>query len=189
VEYPGAKRKREQPFITLGALAGSRAYLGAALGVATKSPPPEVRRLSDLSGLRIGAVSGTLSGTTLMMYRNGLLKARMVSLSQREDALQRLHEGAFDALLLPLTQFDAYRREHPHTDLALSTYRRALGVNFGFAALATSQDVLHAADRVIDSALASGELQRWAEYEGITWVPPASPDVSAGFNFLQLLND
>jgi ABC-type amino acid transport substrate-binding protein len=188
-DYPGAKRKRDRPFIPLRALAASRAYQGMALGVVFNGPAPAIARLAELRAPRIGAVSGSLSGMTLMMYRNGLLRSRLVSVAQRDDPLQLLRAGAFDAALLPTGLFDAHRLAHPDSPLTMAAYRRRIGINLGFVALAESRDTLAAADRVITRALSGGDMARWAETEGLSWLAPGSPEVSSGFDWPRLLDE
>ena len=48
-----------------------------------------------------------MAGSTLSLYRNGKLRPQLVSLSMREDALEQLEAGRFDATLISLDRFDA----------------------------------------------------------------------------------
>src|SRR5262245_57410860 len=78
-DYPGAKRRRERPFVPLHPLSASRPYQGMALVVVMRREAArKVERLSDLKGLRIGNVAGTLSSALLVMYQHGMLKGDLV---------------------------------------------------------------------------------------------------------------
>ena len=123
-DFPGAKRKRERPFISLQPLAASRAYLGAALGVVQPAGAPPLDRLADLGERRLGVVSGTLGGAMAMGWKNGALRSRLVSLGQREQPLEELMatpaagaQHRFNAVLLPLALFDGWLLQHPGAPL------------------------------------------------------------------------
>lgn len=194
-DYPGAKRKRERPFITLQPLAASRAYLGAALGVVQPAGAPPLDRLGDLGERRLGVVSGTLGGAVAVGWKNGALRQRLVSLGQKEHPLDELagaQPGAarrFDAVLVPLALFDGWLVEHPGASLAAAGWRKSIGVNLGFATLASDTTVRPALDAVISRGLADGSLLRWAGEAGVTWSPPVPPDVGRGPSLLELMAD
>lgn len=176
-DYEGAKPRRLRPFIPLGKLAGTRAYYAMAMGVITRDPAARVDTLADLQNFSVGAVTGTMAGAALMFYRNGILQARLVTLSQREDLLAALESGRFDATLTPLTKYDAYRLAHPQTRLARAKFVHPLRINMGFVGLESESATISAANRVIERALANGDLKRWAEEAGATWIAPEPPDV------------
>jgi ABC-type amino acid transport substrate-binding protein len=179
-DYPGARRFRERPFIALQQLSPSRPYQGMALLVVLRPDVArKVERLSDLKGLRIGNVAGTLSSALLVMYRHGLLKNDLISLPQRgETVFDLLRAGKLDAGLVAAGLYDAWKMEHPETPFVLTEYRRPLGINLGFVAVGRGADALRAANRVIERALAQGDLAKWAAEEGVSWMKPTEPDVS-----------
>lgn len=190
-DYPGAKRRRERPFIALQQMSPSRAYQGMALVVVMRRDAArKVERLSHLKGLRIGNVAGTLSSGLLLMYSNGLLKSDLVSLPQRGDSVfQRLQANELDAGLVAAGLYDAWKLEHPDSTLVLADYRRPLGINLGFAATPQGAEALRAADRVIERAIGNGDLAKWAAEEGVSWMKPTAPDVSRGPSLIQLAQD
>ena len=53
-----------------------------AMGLVVRDPAREGATLADPGDARIGAVTGTLAGTAVSMYRNGRLRKQVVSLSQ-----------------------------------------------------------------------------------------------------------
>ncbi|HSW21132.1 MAG TPA: transporter substrate-binding domain-containing protein [Burkholderiaceae bacterium] len=190
-DYPGAKRRRERPFITLQALAASRPYQGMALVVVLRREASrKVERLSDLGGLRIGSVAGTLSSAALTMYRNGALRRDLVSLPQRGvSVFELIQADKLDAGLVAAGLYDAWRIEHPDSTIVLADYRRPLGINLGFVAAPQGATALQAASRVIERALERGDLAKWAAEEGVSWMRPTQPDVSRGPSMVELAQD
>jgi len=194
-DYPGAKRKRERPYVTLQAIAPSRGYIRAVLGVVLPPGAPPLASLNDLGERKLGAVVGTLGGTVAMGWKSGTLRDRVVTLNQRENPLDELARPPggtpprFDAVLTPLTLFDGWRVQHPGATLVAGGWRRPLGMNLGFVTLASDATVRPALDAAIGRALADGSLARWAAEEGVTWSPPEAPDVGRGPSLLQLMSD
>ena len=78
---------------------------------------------------------------------------------------------------------------HPDTPLRRAAYLHPLRINIGFVALADSTALVAAANRVIDRALASGDLQRWAADSGTTWVAPVEPAVSAMVGLAEIVRE
>jgi ABC-type amino acid transport substrate-binding protein len=187
--HDGAKPRRQRPFVALGRLAATRAYQAMAMGVVTRDPRLRVDTLADLQGVRVGAVTGTLAGSALVLYRNGILNRGLVTLSQREDLLAALEAGRFDATLTPLNRYDAYRLAHPDTRLVRAAYVHPLRINLGVVGLETEPAAVAAGDRAIERALASGELARWADAAGASWMRPEPPDVQPAFTIGSLRVD
>jgi len=190
-DYPGAKRRRERPFVPLQQMSASLPYQGMALVVVLRREAMrKVERLSDLKGLRIGNVAGTLSSALLLMYRNGTLKSDLVSIPQRgETVFELMQAGKLDAGLVAAGLFDAWKLEYPDGTLVLADYRRPLGINLGFVAAPQGAAVLQAASRVIERALERGELATWAADEGVSWMKPTTPEVSRGPSLVELSQD
>ncbi len=190
-DYPGAKRFRERAFVPLQPLAASRGYQGMVLvAVLRREAARSVERLSDLKGLRIGNVAGTLSSALLMMYRNGTLRGDLVSLPQGgASVFELMAADKLDAGVVAAGLYDAWRLEHPDSTLVLTQYRRPLGINLGFVAAPQGADALQAANRVIERALDKGDLAAWAQAEGVSWMRPTAPDVSRAPALHQLAAD
>lgn len=190
-DHPGAKRKRERPYVALGALVASRGYLAATLGVAQRDGTRTVNGLGDLrdAGARIGVVTGTLAGSLAQGWRHGALRPQLVSYGHRDDVFAELAAGRVDAVLAPLALLDGWRVAHPGTPLAAAAWRKPIGINLGFVTLAPASEVRAAIDAVIGRALADGSLARWAAEEGVSFTPPVAPDVSGGIGLAALIND
>jgi hypothetical protein len=216
-DYPGAKRRRERPYIPLQPMAPSRGYIGSALGVVVPAGAPPLTSMNDLGDRKIGVVAGTLGSAVAMGWKFGTLRNRVVNLNQMEHPLDELaglptgKPGAaasapgggagvaggaaaaaapaprFQVVLEPLALFDGWRVQHPGGALVAGGWRRSLGVNLGFVTLASDGTVRPALDAVIGRARDDGSLARWAAEEGVTWVPPEVPDVGRGPSLLQLV--
>jgi hypothetical protein len=187
-DYEGAKPRRLRPFVALQPLAASKPYYAMAMGVVTRDPALAVETLADLRNLRIGAVSGTLAGSALMLYRNGALQPSIVSLGERDSALDALAAGRVDATLVALGTYDAWRQAHREAPLHRAKFLHPLRLNMGFVGL-QDEPALAAATRVIGRARDSGELERWAEAAGVTWVAPQPPDLNPPFSLFSLRLD
>lgn len=188
-DYPGAKRPPQRPWVPLGTLVPSRPYHAMAMGLVVRDAARADATLANPGDARIGAVSGTLAGTVVSMYRNGKLRPQVVSLAQNQDALEQLEAGRIDATLVPLDRFDAWRLAHPSSALRRAAYTHPLRINMGFVARSDAPQALAAADKVIERALASGDLKRWSEQSGSTWIEPVEPRVSIAIGLADLLRE
>ena len=188
-DYPGAAPPPRRPWIQLGRLAASRAYHAMAMALVVGDASRATATLAELGDAKIGAVGGTLAGTIVSVYRNGKLRAQMVSLSQQQDVLAELEAGTIDAALVTLDQLDAWRLAHPATRIVRTGYLHPLRINIGFVALVERAEVLAAVDRVVQRTLANGDLERWHAASGSSWIAPSDPQVSAMVGIAELLRD
>jgi ABC-type amino acid transport substrate-binding protein len=189
-DHPGAKRKRDRPFIALGELVASAPYQTNSFGVVQSPQQPPVNTLMDLKDRKPGAVTGTLAGTLISVYRQGMLRKQMVTLSQRENAWTALESGRVDSLLMPTSTYDAYKLLHADTPFTLAAVRRPIGLNLGFVTLTSAPSgLLEVTNQVIAQSMADGRMQQWAQQEGLSWSPPTSPAISNGPSLQSLMND
>jgi ABC-type amino acid transport substrate-binding protein len=188
-DYPGAKRPPQRAWVPLGTLVGSRPYHAMAMALVVRDPARQQATLAEPGDARIGAVSGTLAGTVVSLYRNGKLRPQVISLAQNENVFEQLEAGRIDAALVALDRLDAWRLSHPQTPLRRAAYTHPLRINFGFVARSEAGDLVAAADRVIDGALASGALQRWSAETGTTWVVPGEPAVGGAIGIADLVRE
>jgi ABC-type amino acid transport substrate-binding protein len=175
--------------VPLGTLVPSHAYHVVAMVLVVREPGRARATLAEPGDARIGAVTGTVGGTIVSLYRNGKLRPQMVTLSQKQDAFEELEGGRIDAALVSIDRFDAWRLAHPTTSITRTGYVHPLRINLGFVARAEASEVLAAADRVIDRALASGDLQRWHAAAGSSWIAPSDPQVSAMIGLADLIRE
>lgn len=81
----------------LGTLVARRAHHAVVLGMVQPGGAAPLLGLADLGERRLGTVSGTLASAVGMTWHNGALRARLVSVSQREDVLAELARPADSA--------------------------------------------------------------------------------------------
>jgi ABC-type amino acid transport substrate-binding protein len=179
-DFDGAKPADRRRRIALGTLLASKPYHFAPLtivlgGRAVEKP---IAGLSGLEGVNIGVESGTLSDTILMSFGDGRLIDRITHLVPGRGQLwPALERGEFDAALVPLHRFDAYRAEHPDTKLKASGYFYPIGFNIGFVGLARDAGLMAEVDAALTALLSSSEIAEFAPKAGMTYLPPRAPEV------------
>ena len=179
-DFAGARPTDRGRSIELGALAPSRAYHLAALTVVLgPTASARINDLASLEGLKLGVEGGTLADAILMLFGDGRLVNQITHIIPgRGELLPRLENGEYDATLVELRRFDAYRATHPGTKLTPSGYYFPIGFNIGFVGLSTDRDLIEQVDRAITEMLAEGELPTLARTAGVTYLPPHQPNVS-----------
>lgn len=134
-----------------------------------KAKDRKITDIGDLAGLRLTIESGTLGDAVLMNFDKGRLIDDITHLVPgRSDLLGELERGEFDATLLDLRRFDAYRASRPDTKITASGYYYPIGANRGYVALETDKALLDAVNKVLADLQAKGTMPSSAE-------PPASP--------------
>jgi ABC-type amino acid transport substrate-binding protein len=180
-DYDGAKPEDRRRRVALGALMASRPVryttLSVILGPSTLTKP--IHGLTDLAGLRIGSESGTLGDTILMQFDHGRLVNDITHVVPvRGELLERLDKGEFDAALIDLGRFDAYRAKHPEAKLSASGFYHRVGFNMGFVTLTTQTALADRLNQALQDLYAGGRLQSLAEAAGVTYLAPHEPAVS-----------
>lgn len=179
-DYDGAPRSQRGRRVPVGALAATAPYYFTAFAVVLPgdAASAQVRSLSDLKGMKIGAASGTLADGILRGWQGGVLAPDVVSLRPRENPLKELAAGRYAATLIELPRLDAWRARSGNAPLADSGYRHPLGFNLGYAALAEHADLIAAVDRAIEALRREGKLEQLAAEAGLTWMPPREPKIT-----------
>jgi len=179
-DFEGAPRDDRRRRVPLGVLAPSQPYLYAPLTVVLgeKARGRKISGVGDLAGLRIAIESGTLGDALLMTFEKGRLIDDITHLVPgRADLLGELSRGEFDATLLDLRRFDAYRAAHPDTRLAASGYYYPIGVNRGYVGLASDPALIDAVNRALSDLQAAGTTADLAKAAGLTYLPPVQPAI------------
>jgi ABC-type amino acid transport substrate-binding protein len=179
-DFDGATRDDRRRRVPLGTLAPSRPYLFSTLTVVLgeKARQRRIGQIGDLAGLRLAIESGTLGDAILMTFDKGRLIEDITHLVPgRDDLLAAIEQGRFDATLLDIRRFDAYRGSHPDTGLAASGYLYPIGVNRGYVGLRRNRDFMAEVDRALDELQASGKLAAFGRAAGLTYLPPREPVV------------
>jgi ABC-type amino acid transport substrate-binding protein len=179
-DFEGATRDDRRRRIPVGVLAPSLPYLYAPLTVVLggKARDRKISGVGDLAGLRIAIESGTLGDALLMTFEKGRLIDSITHLVPgRDDLLGALDRGDFDATLLDLRRFDAYRAAHPDHKLAASGYFYPIGVNRGYVGLAGDPALIDAVNKALSDLKAAGTIAELAKAAGLTYLPPVEPAI------------
>jgi ABC-type amino acid transport substrate-binding protein len=179
-DFEGATRDDRRRRIPVGVLAPSQPYAYAPLTVVLgeKARGRKISGIGDLAGLRIAIESGTLGDALLMTFEKGRLIDDITHLvPERADLLGELNRGEFDATLLDLRRFDAYRAAHPDTKLAASGYYFPIGVNRGYVGLAGDPALVAAVNKALSDLQAAGTIAYLAKAAGLTYLPPVQPAI------------
>jgi ABC-type amino acid transport substrate-binding protein len=179
-DFVGARPTDRGRSIELGTLVPSRAYHFAALTVVLgPAISARITDLASLEGVKLGVEGGTLADAILMLFGDGRFVNQITHIIPgRGELLPRLEQGQYDATLVELRRFDAYRAMHPGTELTPSGYYFPIGFNIGFAGLATDWGLIEQVDRAIADMLENGQLPALARTAGVTYLPPRQPNVS-----------
>ena len=106
----------------------------------------------------------------------------------RDDLLGALDRGDFDATLLDLRRFDAYRAAHPDSKLAGSGYFYPIGANRGYVGLASDPALLVAVNKALSDLQAAGTIAELGKAAGLTYLPPREPTI-LGDIWLKILQE
>jgi ABC-type amino acid transport substrate-binding protein len=177
-DFDGATRDDRRRRVPLGVLVPSRPYLYAPLTVVLgpKARDRKIAGIGDMAGLRIAIESGTVGDAILMTFDQGRLIDDITHLVPgRSDLLGAIDRGEFDATLIDLRRFDAYRAGHPDTGLAASGYYHPVGVNRGYVALAAEPALVDAINKALADLQTSGRLDELAHAAGLTYLAPREP--------------
>ena len=190
-DFEGAGPEDRRRRVALGALVPTRAFTYAPLTIIlgpTASKP--VARLADLKGMKIGTEAATLADAILMLYDNGAFVDEIRHLVPgRHELLPRLEKGDYQASLVELRRFDAYRATHPDTKLRPTGYYYRVGFNIGFVGLASEPGLIARVDRAIEALLAKHEVVPLAREAGLTYLPPRQPEILEHLTLRDLRGD
>jgi ABC-type amino acid transport substrate-binding protein len=183
-DFDGATRDDRRRRVPLGVLAPSQPYIYSALTIVLgpkaleKARERRIAGVGDLAGLRLAIESGTLADAILMTFDKGRLIDNITHLVPgRDDLLGAVDRGDFDATLLDLRRFDAYRAVHPDTRLAASGYYYPVGANRGYVGLAGDPDLLVAVNKALTGLQADGTVAELGRAAGLTYLPPREPAI------------
>jgi hypothetical protein len=179
-DFDGATAGDRRRRVELGTLVPSRAFLYAPLTVVLgPGQQKPVRGLDDLDGLRLGIEASTFGDAILMLYKSGRYVDRITHfIPGRSELLPRLEQGEFDATLVDLRRFDAYRVQHPGSKITPTGYYYRAGINMGYVGLASDMALIDQVNVVIADMLTKNEIAPLAAKVGLTYVPPRQPEIS-----------
>lgn len=175
-EWEGMKRSERGTRVALGELIATAPYLRAGLTIVLGADKAgtEVRTLSDLNGMKVGAEVSTVSSALLIRYRNGLLADKSEHFVPG-TVFDELEAGKVDAVLAEAHRFERHRARHPDTKLTGTGYSHSIAYNIAFAALKDGKAPVSAINKLINDMIQSGEMAEVAKAAKISYFPPAPP--------------
>jgi len=179
-DFAGATRDDRRRRVELGVLAPSQPYIYSPMTVVLgpKARERKIAGIGDLGGLRLAIESGSLGDAILMTYDKGRLIDDITHLVPgRSDLLGALNKGDFDATLLDLARFDAYRLAHPDTAITASGYYYPIGANRGYVGLAGDPALLTDVNKALSDLAAEGKIAEFGKQAGLTYLPPREPAI------------
>lgn len=179
-DFDGAKREDRRRRVELGVLVPSQPYVYAPMTVVLgpKARDRKIGGIGDLAGMRLVIESGTLGDAILMNFDKGRLIDSITHLVPgRDDLLGALNRGDFDATLLDLARFDAYRAAHPDTGISASGYYYPIGANRGYVGLASDPGLIAAVNKALTELMAEGKIAELGKQAGLTYLPPREPTI------------
>jgi len=188
-DFAGARSADRRRRVTLGVLAPTRPYHFAAitLMLGGKAAERRVTSLADLDGVSFGIEAGTLGDAILMSYDHGRFIGQITHMVPgRGELLPGLERGDYEATVMPLHRFDAYRMEHPDTKLKPSGYYFPIGFNMGFVGLASEASLIERVNAALGDMLKDGEPASFALAAHMTYLPPRQPYILEGISMSDL---
>jgi ABC-type amino acid transport substrate-binding protein len=190
-DFAGMKANDRRRQVKLGALAPTRPYHFAPLTVVLgpKAASRRISSLADLDGVNVGIEIGTLGDAILMSYGHGRFVPNIKHVVPgRGELLPRLESGDYDATLIALHRFDAYKIDHPDTKLQPSGYYFPIGFNMGFVGRTDEASLIARTNAALDDMLKDGDPASLAAAAHMTYVPPRLPYVFEGISISDLAN-
>jgi ABC-type amino acid transport substrate-binding protein len=179
-DFDGATRDDRRRRVELGVLVPSQPYVYSPMTVVLgpKVRGRKIGDIGDLAGLRLAIESGSLGDAILMTFDKGRLIDSITHLVPgRQDLLGALDRGDFDATLLDLGRFDAYRAAHPDTAITASGYYYPIGANRGYVGLASDPTLIEAVNKALTELAAEGKIAEFGRQAGLTYLPPREPAI------------
>lgn len=140
----------------------------------------EVRSLDDLQPYRIVNRPASSGDLIAMAYKKGQLLKNASHVDIMTDPLDAVAKGDADVTITESHRFDMYKVENPQTPLRASGLMLPIGFNIGFVTTQEHAGLLRDVNAALDTLLASGELEKAARAEQLTFIPPIQPFVRTG---------
>jgi ABC-type amino acid transport substrate-binding protein len=140
----------------------------------------EVRSLDDLQPYRIVNRPASSGDLIAMAYKKGKLLKNASHVNIDVDPLDAVAKGDADITIAESHRFDMYKLDNPQTPLRASGLMLPIGFNLGFVTTQEHADLLRDVNAALEALLKSGELDKAARSEKLTFIPPVQPYVRTG---------
>jgi ABC-type amino acid transport substrate-binding protein len=176
--FEGATRDDRRRRVPVGVLTPSQPYiyLPMTVVVGPKARERKIAGIGDLAGLRI-AINRNARDAPPVTFEEGTADRHVTHLVPGPPRPAQRTDGDFDATLLDLRRFDAYRAARPDTKIAASGYFYPIGANRGYVGLATDPSLLAAVNKALSELQAAGTIAELGRAAGLTYLPPREPAI------------
>lgn len=140
----------------------------------------EVRSLDDLQPYRIINRPASSGDLIAMAYKKGQLLKNTSHVDINTDPLDAVAKGDADVTIAESHRFDMYKLDHPQTPLRPSGLMLPIGFNLGFVTTQEHAGLLRDVNAALEALQKSGELDKAARAENLTFIPPVQPYVRTG---------
>ncbi|MEE9396604.1 MAG: transporter substrate-binding domain-containing protein [Methylococcales bacterium] len=139
----------------------------------------EITHLKDLNKFSIGSEEGTLADASLMMADKGKLVSQIHHFIPGKHILPSLESGSIDAVLIEQHRFDAYKKNHPDSQIKESAYVHPVGFNMGYVASKTQEVLVQKLNRVLSRMIASNAMKPLSDKVGMRYLEPKLPAIQS----------
>ena len=174
-DYDGMTKADRKRRVKLRQIAVTEPYIRGELAVVLAPGAADVERLEDLKDRPVAAEVTTLAAAILYAYKHGFLADNVSTIEPNSDILPRVAGGEFEAALIELHKAERYNKRHPDAKVRVGGYRHPIGLNFGYAVLASSPTLIEEVNQALKALHEEGKIREIAAGEGLSYVAPKMP--------------
>ena len=168
----------ERQLVVLKPLAPSLPYHAQVFTLIWSTDRPETppANLDDLQGLSILVEENSVADLILMTHGNGALRPSIHHVKPAGDSIfNTLNNGEADGAWVAQHRFEAWKNQHPESNLKASVWTHDFAINLGFVALKSNYQLLERVDESIEELEDDAELEAIFAAENLTYIEPRQP--------------
>ena len=170
-------------------------YARIEMGLVARSALPakelaalgKIKTLADLPDVKMGLQQGTLAEAITLRQSPAKVIAKAVTHNPGPQFLWEMENGAFDAALVSVPEYDFHVRQNRLTKLTLTAYRHPIGFNIGLIALEKNAALMTRVDEILKAMLDANEIEALAAKSDMHYAKPAAPDVEPAMSILDIM--
>lgn len=155
-------------------------HFAAVTPILGKGVNGDVRSLDDLQPYRIINRPASSGDLIAMAYKKGQLLKNASHVDIMTDPLDAVAKGDADVTITESHMFDLYKLANPQTPLRASGLMLPIGFNIGFVTTQEHAGLLRDVNAALEKLQKSGELDKAARGEQLTYIAPIQPFVRTG---------
>lgn len=147
----------------------------------------KIKTLGDLPAVKMGIQQGTLAGAITLRQGPEKVLAKAVTRNPGPQFLWEMENGAFDAALISVPEYDFHARQNRLTKLTLTAYRHPIGFNIGLIALEKNAALMARVDDILKAMLDANEIEALAAKSGMHYAKTMEPEVEPAMSVLDIM--